>query len=133
MTSQNKAIFSLVLQVHLADNQINIEELQYMKDVASVLQLTTEDINEISANPKDYILDPPPPEQERMRILYWLLFAMRIDGDINPKEEAILYRVGMQLGFSEMMLTEFVDELKKHLTTRLPDDALVKIIKKYLN
>lgn len=133
MTLQNKAIFSLVYQLHAADNEINIKELGFMREIADTLHLSATDLNEISADPKAYVLEPPPPEQERMSILYMLLFAMRIDGEINTNEEHIVYKVGLQLGFHELMLKELIGELKSHLTTRLPDDALLNIIKKYLN
>ncbi len=119
--------------MHQVDTELNTKELHFLKDVAIILGLNNSDIDEVVNNPTSFPLTPPSAEQERMKILYLLLFAMRIDNEIHEREERIVYEVGLKLGFNEAMLTEMIDELKKHLDTRLPDDALLKIVQKYLN
>ncbi len=133
MIKRNKAIYSLVYQLHIADNSLHDKEYNYLHDLALTLELSPDDVSEIVAEPLSYELVPPPPEQERMKILYYLLFAMQIDGEIHADEEAMVYKVGSRLGFHEIMLREMIDVLKNHLTTRIPDNALLNIVKKYMN
>lgn len=104
-----------------------------MRDLAEQLKLNSAELNEISADPTAFTLAPPPDEQERMEILYYLLFAMRIDNEINTSEEAFVYKVGLKLGFNDQMVAELIGVMKQHLHTRLPKDALVKVIRKHLN
>jgi uncharacterized tellurite resistance protein B-like protein len=133
MNPTHKALFSLVYQLQCADHKLESAEINFLRDVGLNLGLTTQDIDNIMLHPEKYPLIPPPPEEERMKILYYLLFAMKIDGDIHPNEEKIIYRTGLKLGFVQSMLAEMITEMKNHLTTRLPDDALLKIVRKYLN
>jgi uncharacterized membrane protein YebE (DUF533 family) len=133
MKERNRGIFSLVYQLNEADNQIKTKEYIYLNDLANALNLTKSEVESIAANPKAYNLIPPPEEQERMQILYYIIFAMRIDGEINSKEENLAYKIGLKLGFHQVMLTDMINLMKNHLSTRLPNDALLKIVKKYLN
>lgn len=131
--NRNKAIFSLIYQLHISDDRVETKELLFMRDLAEQLQLDSAALDEISNDPKAYELAPPPDERERMEILYYLLFAMRIDGEINTTEEAFVYKLGLKLGFNDQMVAELIGVMKQHLHTRLPKDALVKVIQKHLN
>jgi len=130
---RNKAILSLVFKLIKSDNKLEKIESQYLISLARELNISENEFNLVIANPDDYKLIPPPPEQERMEILYYLLFAMRIDKDINKSEENFIYNTGIKLGFAETMIKDMLNIFKKHLTTRLPKDALLDILKKYMN
>lgn len=129
----NKAIFSLVYKLIRSDNQIHDKETSYLLNLANFLKLDPGEVQNIIKNPEEFILVPPPSEQERMTILYYMLFSMRIDKDINKNEENIVYKAGLKLGFQESMLREMINLMKKHLTTRLPKEAMIEVIKRYLN
>lgn len=133
MKDINKAIYALVYQLIGADEHINHNELRYTRDLAVALELSPLETQKIIANPHAYKFSPPPLEHDRMRILYYLLFGMQIDGNIDPKEENLLYNFGLRIGFNELMLEEMILVMKKYLKTKLPDDALVSIVKKYMN
>lgn len=133
MKERNKSIFSMVFQLNEVDNQIKTKEYVFLNDLANTLKLTKPEVASVIANPKSFNLISPPEEQERMQILYYIIFAMRIDGEIHPEEEKLVYKIGLKLGFHQVMLTDMINLLKNHLTTRLPNDALLKIVKKYLN
>jgi len=133
MKERNKAIFSLVYQLISADARIDRNEKRYLDGLANSLNLSQNDVKAIVASPHSYKLIPPPPENERMEILYYILFSMRIDGKISKEEEKIVYKAGLKLGFHEIMLKDMIDIMKKYLHTRLPADELIKIIRKYMN
>ena len=123
----------MVYQLNEADNQIKAKEYVFLNNLAKALNLIKSEVESVVSNPNFYILTPPSDEQERMQILYYTIFAMRIDGEIHPEEEKLAYKIGLKLGFHQVMLTDMINLLKNHPTTRLPNDALLKIIKKYLN
>lgn len=130
---RKKAIFSLIYKLIRADNQIHQKETSYILNLANFLKLDPGVVQNIIKNPIEFELVPPPSEQERMTILYYMLFSMRIDENINETEEKVVYQAGLKLGFQESMLREMIGLMKKYLTTKLPNDALIEIIKKYLN
>jgi uncharacterized tellurite resistance protein B-like protein len=130
---QSKLIFSLLLELHRIDRSIDDSEIQYMKDVAHNLGLSKEDISELIGLSSDFKFTPPAKEEERMRILYYLLFGMRIDGQIKDNEKRYVTAIGLKLGFNELMINEMIQVLCQNLNEKIDDLALISIIKKYLN
>ena len=133
MKERNQAIFALIYNMNIADSNFNKMESRYLINVGNVLGLSQEEMEQVIDNPNAFDLVPPASEQERMQILYYMLFSMRIDSKISEVEEAHIYKAGLKLGFNEVMIRDMISLFKQHLKTRLPKDALVKIIKKYLN
>ncbi len=133
MYDRNKAVFSLIYQMNIADSDFNKMESKYLVNVGNVLGLSQKEMEQVLDDPNSYNLIPPANEQERMEILYYMLFSMRIDGNISKVEEAHIYKAGLKLGFNEAMITDMINLFKQYLKTRLPKDALIKIIRKYLN
>ena len=133
MSQRDKAIFSLVFRLHKSDGQLHDKEYKYLFDLSKFLGLSETEVNEIIAEPSAYELIPPPKEQDRMEILYFMLFAMQIDGHVEKNEEQFIYETGLKMGFQEHMIKDMIDVLKEHLSTRVPDGVLIEIIKKYMN
>jgi len=130
---RNKAILALIYKIMVTDNKITKKESRYIFDIARILEVPEQYLNDIFANPDGYKLIPPPPEEERMQILYYMLFGMKTDGAVHPNEEKIVYEAGINLGFNEMMLRDMIAVLKKHLDKKLPGHKLIEVIKKYMN
>ena len=133
MSDRNKAILSLIYKLIELDKKFDVREQKYLHDIAAALNLSSEEIKEVVLDPEAYKLVPPPSEQERMMILYYILFAMRIDGKILPTEENMVYDIGIKLGFRETMLNDMIDVMKKHLHKRIKPEILISIIRKYHN
>ena len=68
-----------------------------------------------------------------MTILYYLLFTMAVDGQIHEEEEKLCYELGLRLGFRENMTRDLINVMKRFLNKKLPQEALLKEIRKYLN
>ena len=133
MSDRNKAILSLIYKLIELDKKFDIREQKYLHDIAESLKLSSNEIKEVILNPDGFELVPPPSEQERMMILYYILFAMRIDGKILPTEEDMVYDIGIKLGFRETMLNDMIVVMKMHLHKRVDPEALISIIRKYHN
>jgi uncharacterized tellurite resistance protein B-like protein len=128
-----KSIIAMLLRLQNADADRNIREFAYIHKVASHLGLSADEVVDIETNLKEYPLKPPSDEKERMTILYYLLFLMDIDGNVSREEEDLVKEFGLRLGFREGLTSELINEIKSYATTRIPPDALLEHIRKYLN
>lgn len=75
----------------------------------------------------------PSEEKDRMTILYYLLFLLKIDGVIKDSEKKIAIKFGSLLGFRSEMIESMIHIMEQHLDEKLPDEKLVSIIRQYLN
>ena len=131
--NRRQAIIGLLLQMTDADESIDYREVKFIMDVAAYIGLTPSDVQSVKDNQDAFHFSAPPGEQERMNILYYLLFAMAIDGEIKEAEERLCYKAGLRLGFNDQMTADLIGVMKHYLNKEMPKDALVKEIKKYFN
>jgi hypothetical protein len=132
-THLKKSIVALLLRLQMADEDKSIREFAYIHKVASHLGLTADEVIDIERDLSNYPLKPPSDEKERMTILYYLLFLMDIDGNVRQEEEDLVKEFGLRLGFRMGLTSELINEIKRHATTRIPPNALLEHIRKYLN
>jgi hypothetical protein len=105
----------------------------FILDVATHLRLTPSDIEEVKEAPEKFHFKPPTLEMERMNILYYILFAMAVDGKIEIEEERFAYKTSLRLGFNERMTSDLILVMKRYLNQIMPQDALLEEVKKYMN
>lgn len=130
---QRKGIIALLFKLAKSDNSVsNIEKL-YLRDIANSLGVDSFSIDEILENPDAYPLKTPLDERERMTILYYLLFMMRVDGRIEKGEEKLVYEASFRLGFNEKMTEDLIGVMKTYLNKEIPPDVMLTQVKKYLN
>jgi uncharacterized tellurite resistance protein B-like protein len=132
-THLKKSIVALLLRLQNADSDKSIREFAYIHKVAAHLGLSADEVIDIERDLSSYPLKPPSDEKERMTILYYLLFLMDIDGNIKKEEEDLVKEFGLRLGFRMGLTSELINEVKRHATTRVPPNALLEHIRKYLN
>ncbi len=132
-THLKKSIVAMLLRMQRTNADKSIREFAYIHRVASHLGLSAEEVIDIERDLSSYLLKPPSDEKERMTILYFLLFLMDIHGKMNQEEEDLVKEFGLRLGFRMGLTTELINEVKRHATTRIPPEALIEHIRKYLN
>lgn len=132
-TYLKKSIIALLLRLQDADTEKSIREFAYIHKVATHLGLKADEVLEIEKDIASYPLKPPSDERERMTILYYLLFLMDIDGTVSREEEDLLQEFGLRLGFRTSLTAELISEIKKHAASKVPPNALLEHIRKYLN
>lgn len=130
---RNRATIAMLVKMVTVDKKIDPVEKKFLGDIARQLGLQPEDIATISENPDKFALKLPASEEERMRILYYLLFMMRVDGKIPPEEEKLCYKAGLRLGFNEQLTGDMIRIMKTYLDEDIPPDAMIDVVKKYLN
>ena len=130
---QRKSIIALLFKLAKSDNSVsNIEKL-YLRDIANSLGVDSFSIDKILQNPEAYPLKVPLDERERMTILYYLLFMMRVDGRIEKGEENLIYTASFRLGFNEKLTEDLIGVMKTYLNKEIPPDLMLTLVKKYLN
>ena len=58
---------------------------------------------------------------------------MKIDGEANEEEIRLIKSIGFKLGFRPTMVDNMILVIKEYATKKVPEDALLNNIKKYLN
>ena len=130
---QRKSIIALLYQMASSDKNISSIEKRYLNDIASNIGLDAFSVDEVLENPKKFQLATPPDEGQRMTILYYLLFMMRIDGRIQEREEKLIHEAGFRLGFNELLTSDLIGVMKTYLKDEIPPNAMLEQIKKYMN
>ncbi len=130
---KNLVLLKLLVQVSRADEHLDKREFAYLIHVCHQLSIDPEMIRTFAKAPADIKEIMPQSEEERMQILYHLLFAMKADEIVHAEEEKMLYELAFRLGFSESMIRDFIQIMKASPLDQIPVDALLDIIRKYHN
>jgi len=126
-------LIRLLVLFSKSDKDFDYKEFVYILNVAELLGLSQEYIENLIRSPEALDLDPPQSEQDRMRIIYYLLFLMKVDKEVNQKEIELVHHFGFKLGFSRSMINDFIDLVKEYKDSTVPSDAMINIILKYQN
>ena len=131
--SVKESYLATLLMMAEADNRDHVNEWRFIVHVAERLGLSEEDVKTIDQHPENLSFDFPKDEQGRMNLLYHLLFLMKIDGRVGPKEKALCHELGTRLGFNYLMVDELIKVMEQHQGKVIPDNLLLNIIRKYMN
>ena len=131
---KKKAIIALMYKVAGLDNGMQVSEEYFIIDTAQKFGLADSEVLNIKADPEKYPLSVPHSEQERMTILYYLLFLIKFDGEITDDEVAWIKQIGLKFGFRDELTTDYIRLMKKYIddTDLLPDE-MIDVIKKFKN
>ena len=130
---KNQTILKLLIKMAKADLNFQDEELSYLLYFCKIAQLDVELIRSYqNVDSKDDILFPSD-EQNRMNILYHLLFVINADANVNQDEERAVFNLAFKLGFNENLTRDFIDLMKLYPIKELPNDAMLALIRKYSN
>lgn len=131
--ARNRSIITLLIEMaNVDDDQARIED-KYINYVAEQLGVSEEELALIKSKPEQFPFIPPTGEQDRMTILYYLLFTMRVDAVIKTAEEGVAHRIGLRLGINPALTQDLIQVMKRYNNQEIPENALLDQIKKYLN
>lgn len=126
-------IIQLLYEMVQADDRLDQRETQFLFDVGKRLELQTAVIEGILGTENGYPLQPPKTDPERMTVLYYLLFQMKIDGKVSEAEADLVRKVGLRLGFRGELTDELIGIMQDHVAREISVDVMLNAIKKYLN
>ena len=130
---KNQTILKLLIKMAKADLNFQDEELSYLLYFCKIAQLDAELIRSYQNMDSQDDTQFPLDEQNRMNILYHLLFVINADSNVNQEEERAIFKLAFKLGFNENLTRDFIELMKVYPINELPNDAMLGLIRKYSN
>ena len=98
--SRNKGHFSAIVRVALADGISTDQEKGFLDKLAVHLEISPKEYEEILENPLKYPINPPYLYVERLERLYDLARMVNSDHHLGDKQDVLLKKLGIALGFT---------------------------------
>ena len=130
---QPEEIISILIHLSASDNHFDATELSYILNVGKHLGVKDHIVESLIRDPFIREINIPEKEEDRMTILYYMLFLMKIDRNINEEERNLIHHYGFKLKFSRAQLNDFLDLMDHYKDTRVPTNEMIEIIKRYKN
>ncbi|MFT6336385.1 MAG: uncharacterized membrane protein YebE (DUF533 family), partial [Halioglobus sp.] len=109
--AKKENIVSTVALMSKADGKIHENELIYLLKLGLSLGLSDEKVRDIINRDEKFIFVPSS-EQDRVTILYYLIFLIKVDGIVDEKEEDLLHHFGLKLGFNPLLISNVINIVK---------------------
>ncbi|MFN3967608.1 TerB family tellurite resistance protein [Flavobacterium sp.] len=123
--SRNKGHFSAIVRVAIADGDMSKEEKEFLDKLASRLEISTAEYEEILENPLKYPINPPYLHSQRLERLYDLSRMVYADHVIGAKQKEILTKFALALGFTPGNVPYIVDKALSLLVMNVDSDTFV--------
>lgn len=130
--AKKENILSIMISMSKVDNVIHDNEMMYILQLGLSMGMSEEAIRNVSKTQNQNIFVPAK-ETERMTILYYLIFLIKVDGEISEKEKDMLHHFGLKLGFNHLMVANLIRVVQANIGRKLPPNALIEEVRKYLN
>ena len=129
---QTLQVLRVLKSLSAADGTIDQKERAFMQQLGQQHGLTSIEVaSELGNGDNEVTL--PLVEQERMMVLYYLIFLMQSDGNVTREEEISIYHFGHRLGFREELLRNFVALANKYQGKQVPAEEMLEKIRVFLN
>jgi hypothetical protein len=122
---RNKGHFSAIVRVALADGNASTEEQAFLDKLSARLEISAEEYKEILKNPLRYEINPPYLYIERLERLYDLGRMVHVDHQLGDKQEKLLERFGLALGFTPGNVNYIVNKALALLDKKVDLDTFV--------
>ncbi len=129
----SEELFSALIQLSKADNYFDQFEFSYLLKVGSHLGLEDVLVESMIKQNTKLPLTIPKDEKDRMTILYYMLFLMKIDNIINEEEIELVHHYGFKLGFSYNMISDFIVVMERNKFKSVDQNELIEVIRRYQN
>jgi len=130
---KSEELLSALIQLSKADNYFDEFEFTYLIKVGKHLGLANEVVERMIKNSEVLPLQIPKDEKERITIIYYMLFLMKINQIITDEEKEVVHHYGFKLGFSSAMIEDFIGVIEQNKFDKVETKEMVDIIRKYHN
>jgi hypothetical protein len=107
---RNKGHFSAIVRVALADEKFIPEERAFLDKLALRLEISKAEYDEILENPLKYPINAPYLHEQRVERLYDLARMVHVDHHLGDKQELLLRKIGIALGFRPENTNYIIDK-----------------------
>lgn len=122
---RNKGHFSSIVRVAVADGILHPEEKEFLDKLAIRLDISDLEYEEILANPSKYPINPPYLHTQRLERLYDLARMVHADHVLDDKQEIMLRKIGIGLGFTPSNVNYIVAKSLSLLDKKVDLDAFI--------
>lgn len=126
-------LFSTLIELSKADNYFDQFEFSYLLKVGRHIGLEDALVESMIKENTKLPLTIPKNEKDRMTILYYMLFLMKIDNIISEEETELVHHYGFKLGFSFDMISDFIQVMENNKFKKVDQNELIAVIRKYQN
>ncbi|WP_320816238.1 TerB family tellurite resistance protein [Flavobacterium sp.] len=123
--NRNKSHFSAIVRVALSDGELTSEEREFLDKLATRLEISQAEYEEILENPSKYPINPPVLYTQRLERLYDLARMVYADHILGPKQKQILTRFSLGLGFTPSNVNHIVDKALSLLVLNVDLDTFM--------
>ncbi|MBC7641617.1 MAG: TerB family tellurite resistance protein [Flavobacterium sp.] len=123
--NRNKGHFSAIVRVALADDIVNPEEKLFLDKLASRLEISDAEYSEILENPLKYPINPPYLHAQRLERLYDLSRMVHVDHHLGDKQDILLKKFGLALGFTPSNVNYIVDKALSLIDLKVDSDTFL--------
>ena len=121
--SRNKGHFSAIVRVAIADGVVIPEEKAFLDTLAGKLEISAAEYEEILENPLKYPINPPYSYAQRLERLYDLARMVHVDHHLGDKQDVLLRKFGLALGFTPGNVNYIIDKALSLLDQKVDLDT----------
>ena len=107
---RNRGHFSAIVRVAVADGKLDPLEQAFLDKLAFRLEISPLEYAEILENPLKYPINPPYLYNERIERLYDLTRMVHVDHHLGDKQEIVLRKFTIALGFTSGNANYIIDK-----------------------
>ena len=104
--SSQKGHFRNLIMLARIDGKMGEEEKTLLARMAQKLSITDEQVKEILDDSNNYPMIPPTTREERYERFIQLIQMIAVDGEVSNKEDLLVHRYGIALGFTQERMDE---------------------------
>lgn len=123
--SRNKGHFSAIVRVALADGIMAPEEKAFLDKLAGKLEISESEYNEILENPLKYPINPPYLHTQRLERLYDLGRMVHVEHHLGDKQDVMLRRFALALGFTPSNVNYIVDKALSLIDKKVDSETFI--------
>jgi uncharacterized tellurite resistance protein B-like protein len=123
--TRNKGHFSAIVRVAITDGNVSEQEKNFLEKLALKLEISKEEFEEILENPLKYPINPPYLYVQRLERLYDLARMVHIDHQLGDKQDILLRKFGLALGFTPSNVNYIVDKALSLIDKKVDADTFL--------
>ena len=117
-----------LVEVALTEGKLVEEERALLEKFAKRLSISSDDLNELIKNSSKHAINPPVDREDRYRRFYRLIQMMLSDGIIGEKQDILIHKFAIGLGYSEERTEELYNQTIEFVKNKVDfEDAFEKV------
>ena len=120
-------------KIAISDGALHQDEYHLIIDIANRIGLSEDDALDIINGNINFEIQEPININDRMQHLFQMLFLMKIDGKIDPKEIVTIKNIVLYLGLNLDMIDDMIKLVSKYKSSLIPESEMIILVRKYMN